>query len=239
MVLALGIAISGNTSFDKDLTSKTNLWDTLLKRHVDSEGNVDYEAFKEDQKELEVYLEQMKTSSPAKSWTKARTIAYYINLYNAVTIKLILDNYPIQSIREIKNPWKQKLIRINGNSLSLGDIEHKILREMNEPRIHFAINCASISCPKLLNEAFCETELEMQLEKATKEFILDSSKNKFEKDSIQLSKIFKWYKKDFDSYGNLEDYLNSYLENPLPKNPKISYLEYNWALNTKISKPVD
>ncbi|MGB5170189.1 MAG: DUF547 domain-containing protein [Eudoraea sp.] len=215
----------------KQQVTNEDQWNLLLKQYVDAEGNVDYKALKNKEGKLDAYLEDLAQRVPDKNWTKAKTIAFYINLYNAATVKLIVKNYPLNSIGDLKNPWKKKWINQNGKILSLSEIEHSILRNMEEPRIHFAINCASISCPKLLNEAFEEATLEKQLDKAAKDFIRDSSKNIISKDEIRLSKIFDWYKKDFETDGSLIDYLNTYLESPINQEVKKGYLKYNWNLN--------
>lgn len=215
----------------KQQVTNEDQWNLLLKQYVDAEGNVDYKALKNKEGKLDAYLEDLAQRVPDKNWTKAKTIAFYINLYNAATVKLIVENYPLNSIGDLKNPWKKKWINQNGKILSLSQIEHSILRNLEEPRIHFAINCASISCPKLLNEAFEEATLEKQLDKAAKDFIKDSSKNIISKDEIRLSKIFDWYKKDFETDGSLIDYLNTYLESPINQDVKKGYLKYNWNLN--------
>ena len=102
---------------------------------------------------------------------------------------------------------------------------------MNEPRIHFALNCASFSCPKLLNEAYTEDKLDQQLDMAAKEFINDPSRNIISENKVQLSKIFKWYKKDFENNGSLISYLNQYLKFSISPDTNIEYIKYNWSLN--------
>ncbi|WP_455169004.1 DUF547 domain-containing protein [Aegicerativicinus sediminis] len=209
------------------------VWDSLLKQFVDGNGFVDYKGFKNEEIRLNNYLQSLAKHPPQNNWTKDESIAYYINAYNAHTIKLILDNYPISSIKDIRNPWDQKRVQIGNNILSLGEIEHEVLRKMNEPRIHFAINCASFSCPKLRNEAFIAKKLEEQLEIACKDFINDSSKNKFQNLEAQLSKIFKWYKSDFTENVSLIEYINRYAYAKISNDAKIRFLEYDWSLNEK------
>lgn len=206
-------------------------WGQLLNRFVDEKGNVNYSGFKKESETLNRYLEQLGSNTVNENWSKNKKLAYYINLYNAATVKLILDNYPLRSITVIKKPWDKKWIKNNGELISLGQIEHKILRKMNEPRIHFAINCASFSCPKLLNEAYTEDKLEKQLQRAAKEFINDPSRNIISENEVKLSKIFKWYKKDFESNGSLKAYLNQYLKSSINPDTKIEYIKYNWSLN--------
>ncbi len=207
-------------------------WDVLLKKHVDKNGLVAYKEFLNDQDQLTSYLNHLSTNVPDDSWSQKKQLAYYINLYNAATIDLILKNYPVKSIKEIKNPWKTSNIKMGEKYYSLGDIEHKILREMKEPRIHFAINCASYSCPKLLNEAFIASKMEEQLERVTLEFI-NSDKNDISPENPRLSKIFKWYKKDFIVKGEqgLIAYINKYSNIKIDVNTKVEFMDYDWNLN--------
>ncbi len=208
-------------------------WNKLLTKHVSKEGNVDYASFKKNTNELDTYLNYLAENSPKPNWTKNEKLAYYINLYNAATVKLILDNYPTKSIKDLKSPWGKKIVKIGSELISLGDVEHKILRKMNEPRIHFAINCASYSCPKLLNRVFLAATMEKQLEQVTKDFVNDISRNNISKNSIELSEIFKWYKKDFTTNGSLINYINKYTNTPIATEAKISYNKYDWSLNER------
>lgn len=207
------------------------IWNNLLQKHVDALGNVNYKAFKTDNGKLETYLNNLAENYPTDAWTKEEKLAYYINLYNAATVKLIADNYPLKSIKDLKNPWNKEWVKVGNRNYSLGDIEHKILRKMNDPRIHFAINCASYSCPKLANMAYLPLTLETQLAKATSDFINDPSKNTITKNTLSLSNIFKWYKGDFTEKGNLIDFIKRYAKKTIDANSKINYLEYNWSLN--------
>ena len=220
-----------NCSPEMDQQVDHSEWDVLLKKHVDDTGNVDYKGFTKDISALEQYLEYLAGNRPADKASKPEKLAYYINLYNAATVKLILDHYPTKSIKDIKNPWGKEIVQMGGEKISLGDLEHKILRKMGEPRIHFAINCASYSCPKLWNTAFTASNLEKLLEQTAKDFINDPSKNALTKEKAALSEIFNWYKKDFTQNGSLIDYLNKYADVKLTSNTKISYLNYNWDLN--------
>ena len=207
------------------------IWDQLLNSFVDENGDVNYSGFKKESETLNRYLEQLGSNTVNENWSKNKKLAYYINLYNAATVKLILDNYPLTSITDINKPWDKKWIKYDGEFISLGEIEHKILRKMNDPRIHFAINCASFSCPKLLNEAYTEDKLDKQLDKAAKDFINDPSRNIISENKLELSRIFKWYKKDFENNGSLIAYLNQYLESAINTDAKIEYVKYNWSLN--------
>lgn len=206
-------------------------WNVLLQKNVAENGDVNYKGFLKDIDQLEGYLSLLQQNAPAKNWSKNEKLAYYINLYNAGTVKLILDNYPTQSIKDINAPWDKKIVAIGDDKFSLGAIEHKILRKMNEPRIHFAINCASYSCPKLLNNAFLANTMEEQLQTATKEFIGDVTRNKITTDNVQLSEIFKWFKSDFTEDGTLVDFINKYSKTKIASDAKIKYTDYNWSLN--------
>lgn len=206
-------------------------WNSLLQKFVTSDGNVNYTDFKNKQEELNTYISYLSAHTPNANWSKNETLAYWINAYNALTIDLILKHYPVKSIKDIKNPWKQKLWTLGGKTYSLDYIEHSILRKLNEPRIHFAIVCASYSCPKLLNTAYSPANLEEQLTKATKYFLEDTARNQISTSEIKLSKIFKWFASDFKQNGSLIDFLNLYSKITIDAHAKKSYLDYNWSLN--------
>lgn len=216
-------------------------WDELLKKHVDASGMVDYEGFVKDKAKLEAYLKTLSSKKPDKSWSREEQLAYWINAYNAFTVKLIVDNYPTKSIKDlgpalkiplVSDVWHYKFFKIEGEDFNLDEIEHGILRkDFDEPRIHFAVNCASISCPPLLNEAFVPSKLESQLNSQAEAFINGGTRNRISKNSVQLSSIFSWFKGDFTDNGTLIDFLNKYSKVKIDQNAKISYLDYNWNLN--------
>lgn len=216
-------------SFNQTLDHST--WDALLKKYVADNGDVDYKGFKTESKKLNKYIDYLASKVPSENWNINEQLAYFINVYNANTIKLIIDNYPLKSIKDISNPWRKNRLKIGDKDYSLTDIENGILRKMNEPKIHFAINCASYSCPKLLNTAFTEENVQELMELATHEFINNSNKNKLSANNPELSEIFKWYKKDFTENGSLVDYINQYAETKISTNAKVNYLDYNWNLN--------
>lgn len=218
------------------------IWDQLVKTHVKPNGMVDYKGFIKDKSKLEQYLKLISENAPdRKTWTKNQQLAYWINAYNAFTVKLIVDNYPTKSIRDlgpklkiplIKDVWHYQFFKIGGVESSLDEIEHSILRkEFDEPRIHFAINCASVSCPPLLNEAFVPEKIESQLQKVTVSFINDPTRNKITPDQAQISSIFSWFQGDFTKKGSLISFLNLYSKVKIKANAKISHLDYNWNLN--------
>lgn len=218
------------------------IWDQLVKTHVKADGMVDYKGFIKDKAKLEQYTKMISENAPdRKTWSKDQQLAYWINAYNAFTVKLIVDNYPVNSIRDlgpklkiplIKDVWHYKFFKIGGVESSLDEIEHSILRkEFDEPRIHFAINCASVSCPPLLNEAFMAEKIESQLTKVATTFINDPTRNKISVDKAEISSIFSWFKGDFTKKGSLIDFLNLYSKVKIKPSAKISHMNYNWNLN--------
>ncbi len=227
--------IKDSVNLDETLTKLPakvhDSWNTLLKKHVSDKGNVDYKSFKKDHNALIEYFKVLQTTIPNEKTSRAYNLSYWINAYNAFTIDLILRNYPIKSIKDIKDPWEQRLWKLGEKWYNLNDIEHQILRKMNEPRIHFAIVCASYSCPKLLNEAFTPEKLEVQLTKSTSDFLNDSERNTISENSLELSKIFQWFAKDFKQNGTLIDFLNKYSDIKISSKAKKSFKDYNWDLN--------
>lgn len=207
-------------------------WNTLLKKHVNNDGLVAYKAFKNDEVQLNQYLNKLANLNPSNKWSVQELLAFYINLYNAETVKLILENYPTESIKNINGAWTNGRANVNGRELSLGGIENGILRKMNEPRIHFAINCASISCPKLLNEAYTAAKINEQLQKVTEAFI-NSDKNNLDAKEPKISSIFKFYPKDFKVNGsqNIIGYINQFTDSKINEDATLHYKEYNWNLN--------
>jgi len=229
------ILVDDNTTFLKDTFKEKihhNLfYGSLLKQFVDKKGIVDYKGIIKNKKRLNTYLETLSGNLPKKDWTKEDKLAYWMNAYNAFTIKLIIDNYPTKSIKDIKNAWGSRFFKLGNKWYNLSDIEHKILRKMNDPRIHFGINCASYSCPPLLNRAFTAATVNEELDNLARVFINNKQHNTISEDSIQLSKIFQWYTKDFKTAGSLIDYLNKYSDITIKSNAKKSFKKYVWSLN--------
>ena len=205
------------------------LWDQMLKKYVNSDGWVNYREWLKDRDKLNEYLSILSNNPPnSNHWSYNARLAYWINAYNAFTIALILDNYPLKSITElhpfpylptINTIWHKSFFEIGGQPSSLDIIEHKILRvRFNEPRIHFAIVCASYSCPKLRAEAYTETEVQSQLEDQAVEFINDKRRNIIDSERTKLSQIFWWFKRDFTKNGTLIGYINQYVDNEVGQN---------------------
>ncbi|GAA4831464.1 DUF547 domain-containing protein [Algivirga pacifica] len=216
-------------------------WSRLLQKHVQENGRINYEGFKEDEQAFQEYLDLLRENHPnPETWNEAEQLAYWLNAYNAFTIELILKNYPLKSIKDINtvnipfvhSPWTIKFIEIQGKKYSLDNIEHDFLRkEFEEPRIHFAIVCASISCPNLRREAYTAQQINQQLQEEAIAFINDPSKNKIGKNEVQLSKVFSWFKGDFTKNGSLINFINQYSKIKIEEGAEIDYLDYNWALN--------
>ncbi len=224
-------------------------WDQLLKRHVRVHSpfnQVSYVGFKKDSKELSVYLQTLEQVSKEKyqSFSANERLAFLINAYNAWTIQLIVKNYPVKSIKDtgsfFRGPWKQKFFNLFGELSHLDRIEHEILRkEFQEPRIHFAIVCASKGCPPLRNEAYIASRVEDQLENQTKAFLKETERNRFDGKTLFLSSIFKWFSGDFEKKsGSVRNFVGQWMgkdekEIAQIKNEMtpIQFLDYDWTLN--------
>jgi hypothetical protein len=219
-----------------------SLYGALLKAHVKN-GVVDYQGFKNDEDKLDRYLEML-AKTHTKSLSYNEQFAFYVNAYNAWTIKLILSDYPgIRSIKDLgslfKSPWKKKIARLDGKKVTLDHIEHDILRpRFKDPRIHFAVNCASKSCPPLLSEPYRGHILDHQLTSVTEGFINDPKQNRLEGNTLYVSRIFKWYAEDFND--DIAGFFLQYAKGDMLKRLKekghdieIAYLDYDWSLNGK------
>ncbi|QTY26938.1 DUF547 domain-containing protein [Flavobacterium sp. CS20] len=231
-----------NFSFKNAVTTKPyqvdySTWDDLLHKHVSDEGFVDYKGFKEDKQKLLEFTKYLEENTPQKNWTKNQKKAYLINAYNAFTIQLVVEHYPIKSIKDIgvffDNVFKKDFINFNGEMISLDDIEKGMLLPMGDPRVHFAVNCASYSCPKLDNKAYQPKNIDQHLDQVAKSFI-NSHRNALSPDKIKLSKIFKWYENDFEKENQtVIDFINKYSNITIKSSADIEYLDYNWKLNSQ------
>lgn len=267
---------------DAEVTDKANMksdmhavWDKLLNDNVVAINNghstaVNYAGFKAQHSQLKAYLNSLSVISKSEfnDWEKPKQLAFLINAYNAWTVELIVSNYQtkkhpnLKSIRDLgslfSSPWSKEFIPLFGETLSLDDIEHGLIRgavdtrvtnigksKYNEPRIHFAVNCASIGCPALREEAYTAEMLETQLQQQTVRFLSDESRNFAKGNELNLSSIFKWYKDDFEkgfkAATSLQEFLLLY-SNELKlsttqqqtlktKDMDINFLDYNWDLN--------
>lgn len=217
-----------------------NLWDALMKDFV-VDGHVNYKELLKNRERLDIYLIHLQAHVPSANWSREEQLAYWINAYNAFTIKIVLDHFPLNSIKDISGKlqiplvnttWDINFIEIGDKKLSLNDIEHRILRkEFNEPAIHFAIVCASVSCPPLRSGAYFADKIDKQLNEQALAFINDKSKNLIAVNHIEISKLFNWFEGDFTKTGSLVDFLNKYAATKINKDAKIDYLDYDWSLN--------
>ena len=240
VIFSMLIGCSTNSRQIVDTSPSHEIWDNLLKLHV-RDGLADYQGFIQDSVLLTSYLKLLSSNAPdQKAWSKNEQLAYWINAYNAFTVKLIMDHYPTNSIRDLKTMnipgvstiWHRKFFKIGEVDTSLDEIEHKILRkQFDEPRIHFAINCASISCPVLRAEAYSPKNIESQLYEQAVLFINDPDRNRISTNEIELSKIFSWFKSDFTNEGSLIEYINQYSKIQIDKDANLTYLNYDWRLN--------
>ena len=225
-------------------------WTRFLSRYVDTRhpsgiSRVGYgRVAPEDRRGLDGYVEYLQ-GVPVSRLERSEQFAYWINLYNAATVKLILDNYPIGSIRKISKglgnsgPWDRKLLEIEGQEVSLNDIEHRILRPIwQDNRIHYAVNCASLGCPNLQPMAFTAENTQALLEKAAGEYINHSRGVEFREGHIKASSIFKWYRSDFgNTDAALIEHWRGYAEADLAlqlsmSNSRITIrYDYDWDLN--------
>ncbi|MCI5144772.1 MAG: DUF547 domain-containing protein [Candidatus Electrothrix sp. AR3] len=234
---------SGNGRAAADDHLNHSIFADLLGKYV-QDGVVDYQGFQDEEMRLDTYL-QLLEQTDSSTLTRNERFAFYINAYNAWTIKLILSKYPkIKSIKELgtlfQGPWKKKICRIDKEIFSLDHLEHKILRPLfKDPRVHFALNCASKGCPVLRAEPYIGSELETQLASSARIFINDPTKNFFQGTTLYLSSIFKWFPEDFNHYvfGFVKQYASGKLKEELigkaGNKVQIEYLEYDWSLNGK------
>jgi hypothetical protein len=216
-----------------------SLYAELLAKYV-KDGVVDYQGFKDEEHKLDQYLEILNTTNP-EELSRNDQYALYINAYNAYTIKLILENYPVESIKDIGgwfgSPWKIEFCKICGEVYTLDDIEHNILRPtFKDPRVHFAVNCASKSCPPLISETYQGDILDQQLDENTIAFLNDPNNNYLEGNTLYVSRIFKWFGGDFnnDEISFFLKYAQGKLKEQLLARKdqiNIEYLDYDWSLN--------
>ncbi|MGK7389505.1 MAG: DUF547 domain-containing protein [Candidatus Cyclobacteriaceae bacterium M2_1C_046] len=240
----LGTGDAPKFNSDKEAPSHQQ-WDQLVKKYVTPDGWVDYKGFIKDSAKLNDYLQTLKNTPPDDEWKEDEKMAYWLNVYNAFVVKLIIDNYPVESIKDIgpklsiptvRDVFTVEYINIGNKELSLNDVEHNILRNMDEPRIHFAVNCASISCPKLRDEAYTAEKLDEQLDDQAEFFLNESGENELSPDQIKISKIFSWFKGDFTKEGTVINYLNKFSDVEINPGADIDYKDYDWSLNSNENK---
>ncbi|MDH5637147.1 MAG: DUF547 domain-containing protein [Nitrospinota bacterium] len=230
------------------------IFSKLLVEFVE-EGRVDYPGLAKNRERLDQYLTVLAavTETQINAWEEPDRIAFLINLYNAATLKLILDHYPVKSIKDIggwfSTPWEAPVVQLFGGAVTLDTIEHGILRKRhNEPRIHAALVCAAMGCPPLRSEAFVGRRLEEQLNGQMRRFLSIATKNRVDRAAgvVHLSPIFKWYKGDFEKEGrSVLDFLRPYWSDTVKgyfanqHEWRIKYTFYNWSLNKMGSKKIE
>jgi hypothetical protein len=228
-------------------------WDAILRKYVDADGMVDYRSLKNsggDVKLLDAYLVTLSSASPRVQASRDAQLAFWINAYNAVTIRGILREYPTTSIRNHTakvfgyNLWTDLQLYVGGQPVSLEQIEHEVLRKMGEPRIHFAIVCASIGCPRLLNEAYTSDRVLDQLERNARDFFARSQNFRYDaaKGRFDVSAILNWFAEDFGSTPAEQlRTIAPWLPGEAPRQAvkqasvRLNYLDYNWNLNDQAS----
>ncbi|MDZ4823659.1 MAG: DUF547 domain-containing protein [Flavobacteriales bacterium] len=215
------------------------LFDQLLKKYVTADGLVSYKGFIADSLILNQYLDTLAAHPPDTSWQDMEEIAYWINTYNASTIRLVIRNYPILSVRDmggqlkkIKTPRDFKFIRIGNEIFSLNQIENqKLLNTFDEPRVLFAINMAARGCPNLRNHIYSASKLDRQLEDQVRTFLHDSTKNKVTEHHAELSKIFQWHRGDITKNSSFEGFIARYAPDIITFDTVVEYLDFDWSLN--------
>ena len=243
----VGVVFHSSTSgatLTIDHSTWTKLLQTYVKPRADGLNRVDYAGFKaEGRPALSAYLAQLQAVDPA-ALDKPEQFAFWANLYNAKTIDVVLEAYPVASIKNIKfgnilasGPWSNKVLRVSGTELSLDDIEHNILRPyFKDARVHYAVNCASVGCPNLGTEAFAGARLSEQLDAAARAFVNHPRGFKAVGGRVEASKIYSWFMKDFgksdaDVLAHARAYASPPLANALRQATAINGFDYDWSLN--------
>ncbi|MCF6174783.1 MAG: DUF547 domain-containing protein [Victivallaceae bacterium] len=261
LLMAVGFSGLAQSATIKDkFNHNHSLYSDVLKKVVKI-GMVNYKELKNSPKSLERYLFSLSRvkEKQFKSWTKAQQLAFLINLYNAATLQLIIDHYPVTSIKKIgswfKDPWDQPVVKLFGKKITLNHLEHQIIRKQyNEPRIHVALVCAANGCPPLRNEAYTGAKLNVQLDDQTKQFLNNPLKFRIDRRAkvVYLSSIFKWYGNDFVSKYSpkqgftglnktqqaIMNFCSHYLKTKEQQflfkgGYTVSFLNYDWALNKR------
>jgi len=218
-------------------------WNALLARHVTRDGHVDYAGFLEDEDKLSAYLQTIRKTPPDEhSWSRDDQEAYWLNVYNAATVYMVLQYYPVLSMNEIKvktlkgskSAWEAGSVTVGGKEYSLNEIEREVLRtKFKDPRVHFALVSAAESCPPLLNEAYCGARLSQQLDGQAELFLNTARFNQLTPDRVRLSSVFDWYSVEFGEGEKLVAWLNRYAKVKIAPTATVEYLPFNWTLNDR------
>ena len=207
--------------------------DAFFKNYV-SNGRVDYKAIKSNPESLDNLMTQAAAINVSTS-NRAKYQAFWINAYNISVIKGIVTKYPVKGPLSIKGFFDKTTYSLGGTKTTLNDLENKLLRAKfpKEARFHFALVCAGLGCPPIINEAYTPAKLEEQLQRQTTIALNNPNFIKVKGKKVQLSKIFEWYKVDFTHNGDEISYINQFREEPINEKARISYYEYDWTLNAK------
>jgi Protein of unknown function, DUF547 len=242
LLLLLALMISASVSAAEP---DYRLWQELLSKHYDPAKGMNYKGLKADKAALDRLRQQM-AAVDAASLSRPEQLAYWINLYNVNVVGVVVDNYPVESIRDVStdpivrlNVFKKPYVRIKGGTLSLDDVEHKKIREpFKDPRIHFAINCAAESCPPIRSEPFVGARIGPQLDDQTRKFLNGPMGARLEQDALHVTKIMDWFKDDFEQWGGgTIPFLKKHLSPDkvkrigAAKKIEIEYDDYSWKLN--------
>lgn len=207
------------------------IWSAELFKYVSHEGLVNYKAWKDNQEPLDHYLREISGDLPLSRWSQNVQLSYWLNLYNAFSIKQVLVHYPVESIQDIDegNARKEEWIVLDTAAFSLEEIEQHILYQFQDPRVFFALHYAAVSGAPLLNEAYEPSRIHDQLDDQVRHFLNDSTRNQFNDTVALLSPILKWHALSFKP--DINSFLNLYLENPLPNGTEFDYFEFNWSID--------
>lgn len=232
-ILLLVLFLSQSVAFSQYINYQ--FYEDFLTKYVSVDGYVDYDAIYQNQVDLNTVIKRFESLHTLKDWSTNQKLSHWINVYNVYSIKLIVDNFPINSIKDITGSFDLRFIPFEKQYISLNHIEKEILSTTLDERIHFAINCASISCPNINRVPFYADTIENQLEIAAKQFINNSMKNGISKKEVKLSKIFDWFAADFlKNNTSIIAYINKYADTKIKDNAEITYLDYNWSLNSQV-----
>lgn len=210
-------------------------WQAVVSARVNGIGEVDYAALRAERTHLDRYLEAVAARSPENAPEsfpdEASRIAYWINVYNALTVDGVLRDDPFPGVRKVDRFFERRIHTVGGRKMSLDDIEHKTLRtRFAEPRIHFALVCASVSCPRLAPFAFDPERLDEQLEARARLFVSEPRNVSVSGSTVRLSKIFDWFARDFRPSGGVAAFLRA-RRSDIPADPELRYFDYDWSLN--------
>ncbi|WP_419212715.1 DUF547 domain-containing protein [Maribacter sp. X9] len=208
-----------------------NALDAFFKAHV-NDGKVDYKAIKANPIALTRLIEMAKNNEVSMN-TPDEYQAFWINTYNLLVIKGVVDNYPLHSPLDVDGFFDKKQYEVGGKSITLNGIENNLLRAKfpNEPRFHFVLVCAGLGCPPIINEAYRSKTLENQLERQTEKALNDPNFIRVEGENVKISQIFEWYKGDFEKGGGIVEFINKFRRSKLPRGAQIGYYPYDWTLN--------